>query len=59
LSGWRDPEPASIILQRVRVLAGMMRERTSFGAQVLDHCGLTPELAFEEVRRLGTDGSAS
>ena len=41
------------------LLVGMLRERKSFGAQVLQRCGLTAEQALEQVQRLSADGSTS
>ena len=41
------------------LLVGMLRERMNFGAQVLQHCGLTTEQALAQVQRLGTDGGTT
>ena len=36
------------------VIVGLLRERKSFGAQILQHCGLGEERVLELVHRLGT-----
>ncbi|HEY9516507.1 MAG TPA: Clp protease N-terminal domain-containing protein, partial [Gemmatimonadaceae bacterium] len=37
------------------LLVGLLRERKNFGAQVLQHCGLTVDQAVAHVQRLGTN----